>query len=203
MTLDPIRWLGHASVRIDDRYGRVYIDPWKLSADAPPADLLLITHAHYDHFSPDDIARIRTRETVVLCTADVANALPGATVVAPDADLRIGPWRIRATRAYNIGKKFHPKGNGWVGYCVELSDGRIVYHAGDTDVIPEMSDVKADVAMLPCGGTYTMTGEEAGKAAQLIHPGLVLPIHWGDIIGTKADAERLKQLYASTVIPTT
>ncbi len=201
MTLDPVCWLGHASFRIDDPRGRVYIDPWKLTGDPPPADLVLITHAHYDHFSPDDIRRIRTPTTLICCTADVAKALQGSlTVVKPGGTYRVGEWDVETVAAYNVGKEFHPQRNGWVGYLFTLSDGRRVFHSGDTDALPHHDTIRADIALLPCGGTYTMNADEVGALANRMKPATLVPMHWGDIVGKREDAEKVKKLYPATVI---
>ncbi len=199
--LGPVVWLGHASFRIDDPLGRVYIDPWKLPPGAPPADLLLVTHAHYDHCSPDDIRSIRTDRTLVCAPADVASTLGGSVVVvAPGDVVTVGPWPIQVIAAANLRAKFHPLANGWVGYVLTLSDGRRILHAGDTDALPHHDTVAVEVALLPCGGTYTMDGPEAGRLAQRMAPEVVVPMHWGDIVGSRADAEAVARLYPSTVI---
>jgi L-ascorbate metabolism protein UlaG (beta-lactamase superfamily) len=197
----PVTWLGHASFRIDDTPGRVYIDPWKLPSGAPPADLILVTHAHYDHFSPEDLHRIRTPRTFVCCTADVAAALDGSvTVVEPGQSLTVGPWSVQTIAAGNMRKEFHPLAKRWVGYVLTLSEGRTVLHTGDTDALPHHDALKVDIALLPCGGTYTMDGDEAGRLAARMSPGTAIPMHWGDIVGTRADAETVMRHYAPTVI---
>jgi L-ascorbate metabolism protein UlaG (beta-lactamase superfamily) len=201
MTTDLVHWLGHASFRIDDPRGRVYIDPWKLTGDPPPAGLILITHAHYDHFSPDDIGRIRTPATHVCCTADVARSLAGPlTIVHPDSAYHVGEWDVQTVAAYNVDKEFHPRRNGWVGYLLVLSDGRRVFHAGDTDALPHHDSIRADIALLPCGGTYTMNADDAGALANRMKPAVLVPMHWGQIVGTREDAERVKRLYPATAI---
>lgn len=197
----PVAWLGHASFRIDDTLGRVYIDPWKLPSEAPPADLILVTHPHDDHFSPDDIRRVRTPRTQVCCTADVAKRLDApTTVVKPDMVISAGPWSITTIPAGNLRKEYHPLTKGWVGYLLTLGDGRRLLHAGDTDALPHHDRLKVDIALLPCGGTYTMDGEEAGRLAQRMAPGTAIPMHWGDIVGTRADAEQMLTLYPHTVM---
>jgi L-ascorbate metabolism protein UlaG (beta-lactamase superfamily) len=194
-------WLGHASFRIDDTPGRIYIDPWKLPSDAPPADLILVTHAHYDHFSPEDLQRIRTPRTFVCCTADVAKALGGSVIVVePGQSLTAGPWSLRTIAAGNTRKEYHPLAKRWVGYVLTLHDGRTILHTGDTDALPHHDSLMVDIALLPCGGMYTMDGDEAGRLAERMSPGTAIPMHWGDIVGTRADAEAVLRHYASTVI---
>jgi L-ascorbate metabolism protein UlaG (beta-lactamase superfamily) len=102
--------------------------------------------------------------------------------------------------AYNLDKKFHPKGNNWVGYIITLSNGQKIYHAGDTDFIPEMRKVITDIALLPCGGTYTMTAQQAAEAANIFKPKVLIPMHWGEVVGSKADAEEVKKLFKGETV---
>ena len=190
--LNGITWLGHVSFRIAVPGAVVYIDPWKLDK-ADKADLILITHEHHDHFSPDDLDKLRKPETVVVTIQAVAAELRGdVRVVKPGDQLEVKGITVAAVPAYNRAKQFHPKSAGHVGFVVSIG-GRRIYHAGDTDVIPEMDQVQADVALLPVGGKYTMTAAEAAEAANRIKPKVAVPMHWGDIIGTRADAEAFKE----------
>lgn len=197
MSVDHIHWLGHASFRLDDGAVRIYIDPWKLSAGAPKADVILITHAHFDHFSPEDIARIEKPATVFVAPPDVAAKLAGRHVIAaePGGSYQAGPVKVAAVAAYNTNKDFHPRKNAWVGYIVTLSTGQRVYHTGDSDVTPEMKQVKTDVALMPCGGTYTMTAAEVAAAANEFKPAVLIPMHWGDIVGSRADADAVAKAF--------
>jgi len=207
--IENIHWLGHDSFRLDGS-STVYIDPWKLAADAPPADLILITHDHYDHFSPDDIARLSTPRTTLIGPASVTAKIDGVAAVTLGAGetATVGGVTVTAVPAYNIdkfrqpGEVFHPRAAGGLGYIVEL-DGRSIYHAGDTDAIPEMRDVRCDVALLPVSGTYVMTAEEAAEACRMISAAAVVPMHYGDIVGTAADAARFEGLCGVpvTVLP--
>ena len=191
--IESIFWLGHASVRIAGPV-TVYVDPWKLAAGAPKADIVLITHEHSDHFSPEDIAKVARPETVFVAPPSVAPKLKGDVhTVRPGDSLTLRGVSIRAVPAYNIGKQFHPMAAGHVGYII-LTGGRTIYVAGDTDRIPEMAGLKVDVAMLPVGGKYTMTGDEAAEAANAIKPKVAVPLHYGSVIGSRADAERFKRL---------
>lgn len=180
-----ITWLGHAGFMLEG-VKRVYIDPYQIKTGLPPADIVLVTHSHFDHFSQNDIKRILGDSTVIVAPSDckmsgnVRNVKPGDTI-------EIGGVRIEAVPAYNIGKRFHPKESGWVGYVVEM-DGVRVYHAGDTDLIPEMKSINADVALLPIGGTYTMNVSEAIEAAKTIKPKFAIPMHFGSIVGSTSDA---------------
>lgn len=193
MTVNEIVWLGHASVRIDGEK-TVYIDPWKLAEGQPRADIVLITHSHYDHCSEDDVAQIADGETIIFASADCQGELSqDFRPVAPGQLETVGGVIVETVSAYNLNKEFHPRANDWVGYLLEMGGERI-YYAGDTDLIPEMDEIKADIVILPVGGTYTMTAEEAAEAANRIKPGLAIPIHYGDIVGTEKDAEKFKEL---------
>jgi L-ascorbate metabolism protein UlaG (beta-lactamase superfamily) len=205
MNVDRIHWLGHASFRIEDGATTIYIDPWKLGPSAPKADVVLITHAHADHFSPDDIAKIAGAGTVFVAPADVAAKLAGKKVVTvkPGESVDAGSVKVTAVPAYNLNKPFHPRSNNWVGYVVTLSTGQRIYHSGDTDAIPEMAALKVDVALMPCGGTYTMTAADMAEAANLFKPAVLIPMHWGDIVGSQADAEIVAKTFkGKTVIKT-
>ena len=198
MLLDSLEWLGHSGFRVRTREGVVYIDPYRVP-DGPKADLILITHGHYDHFSPQDVEKLTKRETWLVGPAAVAERVSGQVH-------RIGPGEVlddelvrgihvRALAAYNTskrdadGKPFHPRDAGWVGYDLNVRGERL-YHSGDTDVIPEMDSVAGvDIALLPVSGVYVMTPGEAAEAARRIQPAVAVPMHWGEHIGTREDAE--------------
>ncbi|MEA3406556.1 MAG: MBL fold metallo-hydrolase [Chloroflexota bacterium] len=189
--LEGIHWLGHASVRIDDEVV-IYIDPWKVG-EGKPADLILVTHAHHDHLSPEDIARLSTPETVIVCPASCVEEVSGdVRVISAGESLQIGAVLIEAVPSYNVDKPNHPKEAGNVGYVIQVGGCRI-YHAGDTDLIPEMTGIQCDVAFLPAGGTYTMDADEAAQALTRIEAKVAVPIHWGDIVGSEEDAQRFKR----------
>ena len=188
-----LTWLGHASFKLKAGDKTIYIDPWKVKKGE--ADLILITHSHFDHLSPDDVRRIQKKETVIIATKDSASKLKGdIRTVKPGDSIEINNMQIQAVPAYNIGKNYHPKTNGWVGFVVTLG-GKKIYHAGDTDAIPEMKRISVDTALLPVGGTYTMTAEEAAQIANEFGHKLVVHMHWGTIVGSEADAERFKGLF--------
>jgi len=186
--IDRIHWLGHAAFRITN--GKViYIDPYKINHDSPKADLILITHDHFDHFSKEDIIKIKKKETVFVAPPSVAKALDGdVRPVKRGQRIKVGDIDIQAVAAYNIGKDFHPRSSDNVGYVVTI-EGTRIYHTGDTDVIPEMKEIKTDIALLPCGGTYTLTAQEAAKAVDIIKPKIAVPMHWGSVVGSRKDAE--------------
>ncbi len=198
-----IEWLNHqAAILISDSV-KIYIDPWELKTAAHDADIVLITHAHYDHLSPADVEKVQNSGTLVIGPPDCITGLKGSKKPVKPGDTVIEKSvRIEVVPAYNIkaGRlDFHPKKNNWAGYIVEL-EGKRVYHAGDTDLIPEMSGIKCDVALLPAGGTYTMNGKEAGEAANAIKPKIAVPIHWGKVVGNEADVEEMKKISGAKVI---
>jgi len=176
-----IAWLGHGSFRIEGA-NTVYFDPYMIS-EGPKADLILISHDHFDHCSPEDVAKISQPKTVIITEKDAARKLKGAvTILKPGASSLTSGMRVEAVPAYNTDKDFHPKGKGWLGFIVEVGGVRI-YHAGDTDFIPEMKEFKVDIAFLPVSGTYVMTAEQAVKAALAIKPKVAIPMHYGAIVG--------------------
>jgi len=186
-----IKWLGHAGFKIKkDKV--VYIDPYHID-EIEEADLILITHEHYDHCSPDDIKKIIKEDTVIMGPKDAVDKLSGNTMVIKPGDRKeFDDIIIDAVPAYNIGKKFHPKEKKGVGYVLNIGSKKI-YHAGDTDLIPEMEKLAVDVALLPVGGEYTMNAEEAALAANKIKPKIAIPMHYGSIIGSKEDAEEFRK----------
>ncbi len=189
--LEGTTWLGHDSFRIVAPEGVIYVDPWKLKG-GEKADLILITHEHHDHLSPEDVKRLQKPDTVIVTIAAAAKQLQGdVRVVKPGDTLSVKGVHIQAVPAYNPNKQFHPKAAGHVGF-VFTAGGRTIYHTGDTDLIPEMAHIQADVLLVPVGGKYTMTASEAAQAVNRIQPKVAVPMHWGDIIGSRADAERLK-----------
>ena len=203
--LKGIEWLGHASFRIRTRAGTVYIDPYRVHEGAP-ADLILITHDHFDHFSRDDVVRLAREGTTVIAPPTVAEQLKGPTIsMSPGETAEVRELEITALPAYNTnkldssGRPFHAREAGWLGFV--LRDGpRRIYHSGDTDVIPEMDQAAGvDVALLPVSGTYVMTAAEAAEAARRIDPAIAVPMHWGTVIGTEEDAEAFARAAPVTV----
>jgi L-ascorbate metabolism protein UlaG (beta-lactamase superfamily) len=198
MLLDSLEWLGHSGFRIRSGDAVVYIDPYRVG-EGPQADLILITHGHYDHFSPQDVERLSHDGTWLVGPPAVAERVSGQVVsIAPgealDRELARG-IDVAAVAAYNTSKRdasgrvFHPREAGWVGYELRVRGERL-YHSGDTDVIPEMDSVAGvDIALLPVSGVYVMTPGEAAEAARRIQPAVAVPMHWGEHIGTREDAE--------------
>ena len=195
--LEGVTWYRQSAFRFTDGDRSVYIDPWGTDDDAPPADLILITHAHDDHLQPDEIARLSAGGAKIVAPHDVAAELSGDVVpVAPGESHEIASVRFTTVPAYNTAEErleMHPKANGWVGYVLELPGGTY-YHAGDTDHISELDAVKTDVAFLPIGGTYTMDAAEAAGLARSIGPQVAIPMHFGFVVGSPGDGERFREL---------
>ncbi|MGD2177376.1 MAG: MBL fold metallo-hydrolase [Anaerolineae bacterium] len=197
--LERIHWLGHDAFRIDGSE-TIYFDPYELSEGSPNADLIFITHDHYDHCSPEDVAEIQGDETVIVTIASAAEKLTGdVRVVEPGDTVEVHGIDVEAVRAYNVnkfrspGEPFHPKEAGHVGFVVTV-DGKRIYHAGDTDFIPEMAELKdIDIALLPVSGIYVMTAEEAVQAAEAIQPEVAIPMHVGRGIGSLEAAETFEE----------
>ncbi len=186
-----IHWLGHDTIWLEGSV-EVCVDPFQINTKRP-ADLILITHEHFDHCSPDDVAKIQQKETTIVTDALSAKKLRGdVRIVAPGDSLKVKGVDIEVGPAYNTNKDFHPKKAAMLSFVVSL-DGVRYYHAGDTDFIPEMNDLRADVAFLPVSGTYVMTAEEAIQAALAIKPRLAIPMHYGAIVGSEDDAVKFAE----------
>ena len=193
-----VKWLGHDSFRFDFSGKIMYIDPYEVK-EHDKADLILITHGHYDHCSIADLRKLVKDETIIITTPDTTSKLSGKVegghvkLAKPGDNFDVLGIKIKAIAAYNIDKQFHPKANQWLGYLFTINNITF-YHAGDSDFIPEMEDLSADVAFLPVSGTYVMNAEEAAKAARKIMPKIAIPMHYGKIVGSKKDAEKFKEL---------
>ncbi len=186
----------HASIRIA-KEKVIYFDPYKIENEPHDADIIFITHSHYDHYSEEDIAKVSKDNTIIVMPRSMEKENDTGLFVEPEKEYEIkeetGSIKIKAISSYNILKPFHPKGNKWVGYVVELGDTKY-YVAGDTDITNEAKNVKCDVAFLPCGGTYTMNVKEAVSLANTIKPKIAVPIHYGVIVGSKEDGEEFVKL---------
>ena len=192
----------HSSVRIETGGKVLYIDPFELKTAPRDADVIFLTHSHFDHYSPEDVAKVKKNETVFVLPETVAAAAALSTeghrviAVKPGEAGEAAGIPFEAVPAYNPGKPFHPRENGWVGYVLTV-EGQRVYIAGDTDATPEAEAVRCDVALLPIGGKYTMNPEEAAALANRLRPRAVLPIHYGSVTGSPADFAR----FAAAVDP--
>jgi len=176
----------------------IYFDPYQVPKAWGDGDAVFVTHPHGDHYSPQDIKKVLKPGGTLVITADMAgkaeaDGFKKVLTVAPDKEYTAEGVSFKAVPAYNTNKPYHARNSNWVGYLVSLAQGSY-YFAGDTDLIPEMKDIKADVVFLPVGGTYTMTAEEAAQAANLIKPAAAVPIHFGDVVGSRADAEKFISL---------
>lgn len=189
--LKDIHWLGHDTFKIVGEKV-IYTDPFEIKKK-DTADIILITHEHSDHCSPEDVKKIQGPNTVIVATSDCAKKLPGKIkVVKPGDKINVEGIEIEAVPSYNTNKPFHPKANGWVGYIFNVK-GQRIYLAGDTDYIPEMKNFKVGIALLPVSGTYVMTADEAIKAALDIKPKIAIPMHYGSPkvkVGSENDAKR-------------
>lgn len=186
--INDIHWLGHDTFKIVGEKV-IYTDPFKIKKK-DSADIILITHEHFDHCSPEDVKKIQGPNTLIVATSDCAQKLSGKIkVVKPGGKVNVEGIEVEAVPAYNTNKQFHTKDKGWVGYIFTVQ-GQRIYIAGDTDYIPEMKNFKVDIALLPVSGTYVMTAEEAVKAALDIKPKVAIPMHYGSIVGSGKDAKR-------------
>ncbi|MDO8428177.1 MAG: MBL fold metallo-hydrolase [Candidatus Diapherotrites archaeon] len=193
----------HATIFLKNKKGLiVYIDPYLTDTRMEKADIVICTHEHFDHYSPEDIFKISKKETILIGPEGVCKKTKdrNAKILRVGETIEVLGIKITGTEMYNIDKfrlpgvPFHPKGLG-IGIIVEM-DGVKVYHAGDTDFIPEMKNLKVNIACLPVSGTFVMTWQEAVHAAEAIQADLTIPIHYGDgVIGTKEDAENFKKYY--------
>jgi len=200
--LENINVFCHSSIMINkDKV--IYIDPFRIEQNYNNADIILITHEHYDHFSEEDIQKVKKDQTVIVITNDLLEKTlslgfekENIMIVEPNKEYFLGDIKIKTIPAYNINKKFHPKENNWVGYIIEI-DGVSYYIAGDTDVTEESKNVQCDIAFIPIGGTYTMDYKEAANLVNQIKPKIVVPTHYGEIVGEKQYAEKFKELLLS------
>lgn len=203
-----ITWLGHASFKIETSDSKtIYIDPYE-GEYTTPADLILITHSHFDHSDQVKISRVREENTAVVTSLENSSNITGSEFLEEDEEREFSGIKVKGVAAYNVNKfrsknePFHPKGFG-LGYIAEI-DGKQIYHAGDSDYVPEMRSLKnIDLALLPIGGTYTMTAKEAISAVKSFKPKIVIPMHYtsksfGGPIELPQDPEAFKREIEST-----
>ncbi|MGA3021110.1 MAG: MBL fold metallo-hydrolase [Candidatus Micrarchaeales archaeon] len=190
MELDFLKWIEHAGFLIEINGKKAYIDPFMVNANLPKADVIFITHSHFDHLSENDISKLSTAKTQFVVPVEAAGRMSGRKLLAvePGKKYEIDGIHFSTVPAYNIGKEFHPKSTGGVGYIIDANGVRI-YHAGDTDLIDEMKSIDVDVALLPIGGHYTMGIEDAIRATKIIRAKVFIPIHYKAILGKEESAK--------------
>lgn len=203
--LEGIQVLCHSSIRMK-RDMTIYFDPFQINHDYNDADIILITHDHYDHYSEEDIDRVVKKDTIIVAPMDLKEKLLNhgfqteqIVLVEPNQNYQIKGIEVHTIPAYNTNKAFHKKEYGWVGYLIML-DGITYYIAGDTDITEENLQVRCDVAFVPVGGTYAMTYGEAASLVNQIHPKIAVPIHYGSIVGTKEDGKKFSELLDSDIL---
>ena len=202
--LEDIEVLYHSCIRMN-KEKMIYIDPYHIEKNYNDADMIFITHDHYDHYSEEDIDKVRKNNTIFIVPENLLNKLikkgindENIITLDPGDAENIDGIKVEAIHSYNIDKPFHPKENNWLGYVIEI-DGVRYYIAGDTDITEENKIIKCDVAFVPVGGTYTMNFSEAAQLVNIIKPKIAVPIHYGSIVGTKQDAtDFIKLLYPTT-----
>lgn len=202
--LENIEVLCHSSIRIN-KEKVIYIDPFKINKNYNDADIIFITHDHYDHYSEEDIDKVIKEDTTIVISKDLLKKLlkkginKDAIIVAePNKEYETQGINFNTIPAYNINKKFHPKENNWLGYIITINNVKY-YVAGDTDITDENRKVKCDVAFVPVGGTYTMDFKEAAQLINEIKPKIAVPIHYGSIVGTEQDARNFINLLNSEI----
>ena len=198
--LENIEVLCHSSIRIN-KEKVIYIDPFKINKNYNDADIIFITHDHYDHYSEEDIDKVIKEGTTIVISKDLLKKgiNKNAIIVAePNKEYETQGINFNTIPAYNINKKFHPKENNWLGYIITINNVKY-YVAGDTDITDENRKVKCDVAFVPVGGTYTMDFKEAAQLINEIKPKIAVPIHYGSIVGTEQDARNFINLLNSEI----
>ena len=196
--LDQVTWFRGTSVRIRRAGLEIHIDPIGVTDDSR-ADYILLTHPHYDNFSEADIDRVRTEQTVVVAPTSMKKLLADADhFMRPGDMLQFDGLDVLAVPAHNVVKRFHPPEKGWLGYVFTL--GNVTYyHAGHTDFLDSMSQIRCDVAFLPCCSAYTMGPEEAAQAGEACGASILVPIHWGEHPETPVDAGGIEMHFSGTV----
>lgn len=192
---ENIRVYSQNCIRIETEKGIVYVDPFQMKESPKDADFILITHDHYDHFSPEDIRKAAGEDTVMVVPENMKDKAKEAegfvkrtVTVKPGISAEIDALKLETVPAYNIKKPFHPESAGWVGYILK-DGGKRIYIAGDTDATKEAKAVKCDIALVPIGGTYTMDAKTAAELVNELHPETAIPVHYGTIVGKPSDGE--------------
>lgn len=196
-----IELIGHASFRISTENKIIYIDPYIMPKELKKADVIFITHEHFDHCAPENVEKLIKNDGIVVAPKDCAQKLKGmeTIIIGPDEQKEVKGIKFETLAAYNLNKNFHVKKTGWVGYIITIN-GVKIYHAGDTDFIPEMKKLRnIDVALIPIGGTYTMDEKEAAEAVNTIRPKIVIPMHYNTLKETKKNPKDFEKLVESGI----
>jgi len=193
------------SIRIQSEKGMIYVDPFQMREEPKDAAYIFVTHEHYDHFSPEDVAKVCNGKSVLIVpesmakkAAEISGLVGTIMTVKPEEGYEANGLKFETVRAYNVLKPFHPKGKDWVGYVIEV-DGKRVYVAGDTDATKEAKAVRCDVALIPIGGTYTMDAKKAAELVNEMRPVVVIPTHYGKMVGSEDAAKTFEELVTSEV----
>ena len=202
--LENVEVLCHSSIRFS-KGNTIYFDPFKIETNYNDADVIFITHDHYDHYSEEDIGKIVKEDTVIVIPEDLKTKVlkkgwkeENIITVIPNKSYTVKNIEFQTVPAYNVNKQFHPKENNWVGYLVNM-EGITYYISGDTDITEENKKVKCDVAFVPVGGTYTMDYKEAAELINEIKPKVAVPTHYGSIIGSKKDGAKFAKLVSDEI----
>lgn len=202
---ENIRVYTQNSIRINEEEKIIYIDSFKMNEEPKDADFVLITHDHYDHFSPEDIKKVACEKTVLIVpkkmekkAEELRPFVKRIETVSPSKEYEIDGLKFETVPAYNILKPFHPKMSEWVGYILVLN-GKRIYIAGDTDVTNEAKSVKCDIALVPIGGFYTMDAKNAAEFINTIKPSVAIPVHFGSVVGSPKDADVFMKLVKEPV----
>ncbi len=203
--LDFITVNEHSSIRLEGQ-SVVYVDPFRIPSNRNDADLILITHPHYDHFSPKDIEKVNQESTrYVMPNSMVSEAVSSGISIDKIHPMSWGDItmlsdiQIEAVASYNVGKPMHPKENGWLGYVI-IMEGKRIYVAGDCDAMQEEPHIRCDIAMIPIGGTYTMNPSEGAEFVNRLHPDYVIPTHYGTLVGEPKDFDMFAPLVDPDII---
>ncbi len=203
--IENIQVFTQNSIRIKNGEKKIYVDPFQMREEPRDADFILITHDHHDHFSPEDIAKVRKDSTLLIVpeamlrkaeqeSGFISNIYP----VKPETFHEIEGLTFDTIPSYNNLKPFHPKSAGWIGYLLRIN-GKRIYIAGDTSLTKDAKEVKCDIALVPIGGTYTMDVKKAAELINIIRPEIAVPVHYGSIVGKKEDAETFRELVDDTI----
>ena len=203
--IDNIQVFTQSCIRIESRHGVIYVDPFGLREEPHDANYIFITHDHYDHFSNDDIKKVRKNSTILVVPEKIGK-LASVLVHDPDRLIVVKPGiykevdglEFETVPSYNNIKPYHPKSAGWVGYIFRVDHKRI-YVAGDTSLTKDAQKVKCDIALVPIGGTYTMDAKKAAELINILRPEFAIPTHYGSIVGKMSDGEKFKELVKSPV----